>query len=100
MIWLKESSSQYKGFILKVNTQDTRLNNIEEVKKRLAKQGFETGIVVGEHILTQLEEKTNILNIIMVGLKFLGKSKTIKKELAIANVAKLVSFLVNIMKIT
>lgn len=73
VIWLKESSSQYKGFILKVNTQDTRLNNIEEVKKRLAKQGFETGIVVGEHILTQLEEENQYIEYYYGWIEILGK---------------------------
>lgn len=80
MIWLKEPSSQYKGFILKVNTQDTRLNNIEKVKKRLAKQGFETGIVVGEHILTQLEEENQYIEYYYGWIEILGKSKTIKKR--------------------
>ncbi|HAP5435608.1 TPA: MerR family DNA-binding transcriptional regulator [Enterococcus faecalis] len=73
VIWLKESSSQYKGFILKVNTQDTRLNNIEEVKKRLAKQGFETGIVVGEHILTQLEEENQYIEYYYGWIEILGE---------------------------
>lgn len=80
VIWLKESSSQYKGFILKVNTQDTRLNNIEEVKKRLAKQGFETGIVVGEHILTQLEEENQYIEYYYGWIEILGeKVKQLKK---------------------
>lgn len=73
VIWLKEPSSQYKGFILKVNTQDTRLNNIEEVKKRLAKQGFETGIVVGEHILTQLEEENQYIEYYYGWIEILGE---------------------------
>ncbi len=49
------------------------MNNIEEVKKRLAKQGFETGIVVGEHILTQLEEENQYIEYYYGWIEILGE---------------------------
>ena len=42
--------------------------------------------------MTQLEEENQYIEYYYGWIEILGKSKTIKKELAIANVAKLVSF--------
>ncbi len=52
VVWQNDPDKNYHRFLLQVEVNHTENNNIEEVKKQLTGQGYETGNVIGQYLLT------------------------------------------------
>lgn len=51
-IWQNDPAKKYVRFLLKVEVNNTKNNNLSEVKDRLQKQGYRLGQTIGQYLLT------------------------------------------------
>lgn len=51
-IWQNDPAKKYERFLLKVEVNNTKNNNLSEVKDRLQKQGYRLGQTIGQYLLT------------------------------------------------
>lgn len=59
IVWQNQPTQTYHRFLLQVEVNHTENNNIEEVKKQLQRQGYRTGNVVGQYLLTNRTKDGN-----------------------------------------
>lgn len=51
-IWQNDPAKKYVRFLLKVEVNNTKNNNLSEVKDRLQKRGYRLGQTIGQYLLT------------------------------------------------
>ncbi|MGM9902428.1 hypothetical protein A5844_000817 [Enterococcus sp. 10A9_DIV0425] len=56
-VWQNDRKVTYIRFLLKVESNNLTNNNLHEVKEKLEKQGYLTGKVVGQYLLTNVTER-------------------------------------------
>ncbi|MBF8808135.1 MAG: MerR family transcriptional regulator [Enterococcus lacertideformus] len=57
IVWQNQPFKTYHRFLLQVEVNHTENNNIREIKKKLQKQGYETGEVIVQYLLTNRTEE-------------------------------------------